>query len=261
MNLKTAVQPRMDTDGHGYVGGMHARANHPPDAVAHLAFHPCSSVFIRGFNLSTAAPGLHSASQKFLASLSLALVVVLLLTLVRAHAADAPRPPMKNLLALSSAQARVQTPATPVPSNVAAALPEPLALPGVPAAVFNDDPNTGIDPFFPHSRRRPARVTRAPGEGAIATTPAPIAARPEPPRPSPSALNLVLRGIVGPAHRRLALISTTTRTFDVKSGEELAMRAGTADVRVTCVEIRERSVIVRVEGEPTDRELLLKDGI
>ena len=189
------------------------------------------------------------------------LTACLLLTLVRAHAADAPRPQMKNLLALTSAQARVQTPATPVPSNVASALPEPLALPGVPAAAFNDDPNTGIDPFFPHSRRRPARVTRAPGEGAIATTLAPIAARPEPPRPSPSALNLVLRGIVGPAHRRLALISTTTRTFDVKSGEELAMRAGTADVRVTCVEIRERSVIVRIEGEPTDRELLLKDGI
>ena len=228
--------------------GLFRRATSPPDS---------SAASCRRTRAGSSFPPVFENAP----SLLWFVTATLPLTLVRAHAADAPRPPMKNLLALSSAQARVQTPATPVPSNVASALPEPLALPGVPAAVFNDDPNTGIDPFFPHSRRRPARVTRAPGEGAIATTLAPIAARPEPPRPSPSALNLVLRGIVGPAHRRLALISTTTRTFDVKSGEELAMRAGTADVRVTCVEIRERSVIVRVEGEPTDRELLLKDGI
>lgn len=204
---------------------------------------------------------MNPARSKIFPRIARAFAAVVLLTLVRAHAADAPRPQMKNLLALSSAQARVQTPATPVPQNVASALPEPVALPGVPAAVFNDDPNTGIDPFFPHSRRRPARVTRAPAEGAVTTTLAPITSRPEPPRPAPVVLHLVLRGIVGPAHRRLALISTTTRTFDVKTGEELAMRAGTGDVRMTCVDIRERSVVVRVEGEPTDRELLLKDGI
>ncbi len=204
---------------------------------------------------------MNPAPHNFSARLCRGFAAAFLFALVPANAADAPRPQLKNLLALSSAQARMQTPATPVPQNVAAALPEPIALPGVPAAVFNDDPNTGIDPFFPHSRRRPARVTRANPEGSVATALAPLPARPEPPRPSPSALNLVLRGIVGPAYRRLALISSTIRTFDVKAGEEIAMRAGTADVRVTCVEIRERSVVVRVEGEPTDRELLLKDGI
>lgn len=164
---------------------------------------------------------------------------------------------MKNLLALSNAQARTQpavTPATAAAVSPRVSVPEPVVLPGVPAAVFVDDLGTGIDPFFPNSRRRPARVARPSG-----TTP--VVARPEPVPTAPVALAISLRGIVGPSYRRLALLSANARTYDVKSGEELLMKTGTADVRVTCVEIRERSVVVRVDGETSDRELQLKDGI
>lgn len=188
-------------------------------------------------------------------------LVISLLGAAAVPAADSPRPQMKNLLALSSAQARVQPPATPAPNSLPASVPEPVAIPGVPLSVFNDDPGTGIDPFFPASRRRPSRVTAAPTPANQTPTLAPAVARPEPPRVLPPAVNLTLRGIVGPGYRRLALISTAARTFDVKAGEEISLRAGSADLRVTCVEIRERSVVVRVEGEPADRELQLKDGI
>lgn len=190
--------------------------------------------------------------------LLLALLALLSLALPTARAADAPRPPMKNLLALSSAQARTQPEATA--SSTAAhassrlSVPEPVALPGVPVAVFVDDPGTGIDPFFPNSRRRPARVTRAPG-----TTP--VLAQPETPRPPPLAVTLSLRGIVGPGYRRLALISANARTYDVQAGEAMLLRNGPLDLRVTCVEIRESSVLIRVDGENSDRELQLKEGI
>ena len=174
-----------------------------------------------------------------------------------ARAADSPRPPMKNLLALSSAQGRTQPEATATAAATVASrapAPEPVVLPGLPVAVFADDPGTGIDPFFPNSRRRPSRVARPAG-----TTP--VFARPETAPAAPSAVTLSLRGIVGPGYRRLALISANARTYDVQAGEAMLLKTRTADVRVTCVEIREQSVIVRVDGETSDRELQLKDGI
>ncbi len=192
----------------------------------------------------------------------LALLALFSLTLPAGRAADAPRPPMKNLLALSSAQARTQPEATASTTAAHASsrmsVPEPVVLPGVPVAVFVDEPGTGIDPFFPHSRRRPARVSR-PATAQPGTVP--VLTQPEPPRPAPLAVTLSLRGIVGPGYRRLALISANARTYDVQAGEALLLRNGPLDLRVTCVEIREGSVLIRVDGETTDRELQLKEGI
>lgn len=169
---------------------------------------------------------------------------------------------MKNLLALSSAQARTQPEATAASASTTASarpsVPESVPLPGVPVAVFVDDPGTGIDPFFPNSRRRPSRVVR-PKSSAPGTTP--IVTQPEPPRPPPLAVTLSLRGIVGPGYRRLALISANARTYDVQAGEALLLKNGPLDLRVTCVEIRDSSVLIRVDGETSDRELQLKEGI
>ena len=204
----------------------------------------------------TAIPRPRRLKAELRTSGTLLLLALLPLTIPAARAADAPRPPMKNLLALSSAQARTQPEATATAAHASSrmSVPEAVALPGVPAAVFVDDPGTGIDPFFPNSRRRPARVTRATG-----TTP--VIAQPETPRPPPLAVTLSLRGIVGPGYRRLALISANARTYDVQAGEALLLKNGPLDLRVTCVEIREGSVLIRVDGETSDRELQLKEGI
>lgn len=160
---------------------------------------------------------------------------------------------MKNLLALSSAQTRTQPEAAATGAS-RSPVPEPVGQPALPVAVFADDPGTGIDPFFPASRRRPARVARPTGTS-------PVFAQPEPPRPPPLAVTLSLRGIVGPGYRRLALISANARTYDVQAGEALLLRNGPLDLRVTCVEIRASSVVIRVDGETSDRELQLKEGI
>lgn len=67
---------------------------------------------------------------------------------------------------------------------------------------------------------------------------------------------LTLTGVSGTGKRRLALIND--RTFG--AGETARVRVGTTNITVTCIEIGETSVRIRVEGEAGDRALHLKSS-
>jgi len=71
--------------------------------------------------------------------------------------------------------------------------------------------------------------------------------------PPPRFNDLVLKSISGPSNKRLAMINN--QTFGV--GESALLKLGDAQRKVKCVEIREKSVLVTVDGnEP--RELRLR---
>jgi TPR repeat protein len=65
---------------------------------------------------------------------------------------------------------------------------------------------------------------------------------------------IVLRGIAGPANHRLAIINNVT----FETGESKEVKIDQRVVNVRCIEIRDKSVLVRVEGLEGDKEILLK---
>ena len=67
---------------------------------------------------------------------------------------------------------------------------------------------------------------------------------------------LVLRSLSGAASRRLALINNQT----LAKGEEARVRVGRTNVLVRCLEIRERSTLLRIGGQPQSVELFLTSG-
>ena len=119
------------------------------------------------------------------------------------------------------------------------------ADPEVPKSIFIDDPRTTRDPFFPRSTRR------HPIPPAPVTPPGPNEATPIPPAPP---VQLILRAILLGQEKRLAQINN--RNFAV--GEESEVLAGTQKVKIRCLEIRDSSVLVSVEGVTEPRELFLR---
>jgi len=67
---------------------------------------------------------------------------------------------------------------------------------------------------------------------------------------------LVLRNLSGTGNRRLALVNNQT----MARGEEMRVRVGQTNVQVRCLEIRDRSVLLRVSGRVEPVELFLSDG-
>jgi len=66
---------------------------------------------------------------------------------------------------------------------------------------------------------------------------------------------LTLQNISGPKTRRLALLNNQT----VGAGETARVKLEDKEVRVRCLEIRERSIVVAVEGQEGTREIQLRD--
>lgn len=64
---------------------------------------------------------------------------------------------------------------------------------------------------------------------------------------------IFLRGISGPKERRLALINT----HSFSKGEEREVTINEKPVKVRCLDIREQSVIIRIEGVTEAKELYL----
>ena len=64
---------------------------------------------------------------------------------------------------------------------------------------------------------------------------------------------LVLRNLSGTGNRRLALVNNQT----LAKGEESRVRVGRTNVQVRCLEIRDRSVVLRVSGQTEPMELFL----
>ena len=100
-------------------------------------------------------------------------------------------------------------------------------------SVFVDRPNFGRDPFFPNSPRRGRIVQDTVVE------------------PTANFNNMVLKGISGTVEKRLAIINN--KTFEV--GEEADLRIGGHLTKVKCVEVREKSVVISING--VTRELFL----
>jgi hypothetical protein len=99
-------------------------------------------------------------------------------------------------------------------------------------SVFVDRKGFGRDPFFPNSQRRLGPIqTNKPVEVNVT--------------------NLSLKGVSGTTEKRLAIINN--RTFEV--GEEGDLRVGGQVLRIKCVEVRDRSVLITVNG--ISKELFL----
>jgi hypothetical protein len=107
--------------------------------------------------------------------------------------------------------------------------PPSLVPPAAPKSAFTDDLGFGKDPFFPNSGRRPKVQVHA--------------ADPEPPRVAVPDF-ITLKGISVIKDRRLAIINNYT----VAENEEFSVRYGSQIFKIKCVEIKERSVTVSVNG-------------
>ena len=119
-----------------------------------------------------------------------------------------------------------------------------VVMPGQPSgfvSVFKDDRNFGKDPFFPKSTRRSQQATVAtnwvPREGELPA-------------------GMVLKGLSGTKDKPLAIINNYT----FAEGEEAEVRVIHQLFRVKVIEIKERSVIISVNGTPP-RELALRQGL
>ena len=120
-----------------------------------------------------------------------------------------------------------------------------IGAPALIKSVFVADAHVGKDPFFPNSTRR--------SEALEQTNPTTNNV------PQPSALfnQLALKGISGSKGQMLALINSST----VGVGELAEIRCGQRSVKIRCREIRDRSVLIELEGVGETKELKLRDGI
>jgi hypothetical protein len=116
----------------------------------------------------------------------------------------------------------------------------------IPKSVFVDDPTTGRDPFFPNSTRRLDALPK------LVTGPTNNV-----PRTTMLLDQLRLKGISGTKTQPLALINNAT----VAKGETAEIKCGVQVVKIRCRDIRERSVLVELEGIGETKELKLREGI
>jgi hypothetical protein len=129
-----------------------------------------------------------------------------------------------------------------LPAFAAKAAEAPAVLPAEAfKSVFVSDPGFGKDPFFPKSTRRPLPTPRV-------ETPA----TPQQPLVFES---VQLKGISLATGRKLALLNYYT----FAEGEEADLRIAGQVVHVRCLEIKERSVTVTVQG--LRKELQLREGL
>jgi thioredoxin-related protein len=76
-----------------------------------------------------------------------------------------------------------------------------------------------------------------------------------PPAPPQRFTELVLKSISGTKNRRFALINNQTLTV----GESARVKLEDSEVKVRCLEIRDRSIVVAVDGQERSREIFLRD--
>lgn len=110
-------------------------------------------------------------------------------------------------------------------------------------SVFINDPAFGRDPFFPNSSRRP-----------LATTTNMVVDIIVPPAPTVPD-DIFLKGVNILKDRRLAIVNNYT----VAQGEEFELKLKGKTYRVRCVEVKDRSAVIRVDG--VNKELPLRPGL
>lgn len=125
----------------------------------------------------------------------------------------------------------VSAPANTQPTNAPAVAEAPL-----PKSVFVE---SGKDPFFPKSTRR-------------------VPTKPSAPTDTPSDVPegvLQLQGLSFANGHKLALINKRT----LAEGEEMDVKMKNGIMRMKCMEIRERSVVISIRG--TTQEIFLRPGL
>ena len=109
----------------------------------------------------------------------------------------------------------------------------------IPKSVFVSDGAVGRDPFFPRSMRlQPKKVDEGKGTQII----------------EDFSRMLRLTGIAG-GTKPIATINNLT----FEAGEEQEVKVDNRRVKIRVQEIREKSVLVRIEGQPALVELKLRD--
>lgn len=108
--------------------------------------------------------------------------------------------------------------------------------PGSPRSEFKDEIGFGKDPFYPKSSRRPKEIIKVEPESTRSAVPD----------------SIVLKGISVVQGKKLAIINNYT----MGEGEEFSFKAIPQPIRVKCVEIKDKSVVISV-GNAT-KELLLR---
>jgi hypothetical protein len=111
----------------------------------------------------------------------------------------------------------------------------------IPQSVFDLTAKGIKDPFYPNTLRSPIPVP------AATTNSVPVAAL----------TSLVLKALSGGAGQRLALINN--RTLEVGETAEVTT-AGGGKIKIRCVEIKESSVLVKVDGQGEPIEIHLRKG-
>lgn len=109
-------------------------------------------------------------------------------------------------------------------------------------SVFIDRANDGVDPFFPHSKRREVKIQESPQETKAVVSRKILE-------------SLKLKGISGTEDRKIALINS--RTFEAGEVAELQLPEGTA--RIRCESITFDSVVVSLVGEGIRKQLFLDE--
>jgi len=123
--------------------------------------------------------------------------------------------------------------------------------------------NDGVGPFLASLDAAVHNVAGArSGNRGIASNGAPASKEPPAdvpmfngaaPAPPPVYSDFVLKNISGSSNRRFALINNQTLT----TGETARVKLADREVKVRCVQIRDRSVVIAIEGQPGERELRL----
>ena len=115
-----------------------------------------------------------------------------------------------------------------------------------PKSVFAYDASAGKDPFYPNStRRQEVAATSAATTNVVVQ---PVAYYLD---------KIALKGISGVKGQMLAILNSST----VGVGELAEIKCGPQVVKVRCREIRDRSVVIELEGGGEVREIKLREGI
>ena len=159
------------------------------------------------------------------------------------------RPRHLNLVALAAMVAfcQINAPAAGTNNVPPAKVPTANAPLVLPKSVFVDDLTKGKDPFFPGTARRVDKTAVAAAALAASAS-----------MPTKPTVELIqLKGLFNSTNRRLALINN--RTFE--TGEQAEVKTTDGKVRLRCLEIRPRSVIILLPGETQRRELHLNEKL
>jgi hypothetical protein len=155
-----------------------------------------------------------------------------------------PRQAFRAPLALAIILAAFASPGAPTNAPVVVEIPKAVIER---KSVFRTDSKTAHDPFFPNSTRR----------GASSNAAKTVAPPTEIPQARPADL-LALKGIAGPASRRLALVNNQLLSV----GEEAYIATSSGPIKVKCVEISEDSVdlVLTINDEQQNKKLRLREG-